>query len=79
MKRQIDDWFYKYMSILLAQPFDVAKTVLQVRSQALEDETIPLEDDVRRQSMYRNTLYSEVWIWEEFLPAPANCRIVSLR
>ena len=25
VKKQIDDWVYRYMSILLAQPFDVAK------------------------------------------------------
>jgi fusion and transport protein UGO1 len=65
IKRQIDDWFYKYMSILLAQPFDVAKTVLQVRSQALEDEAIPLADVRSRQSIYRapgDSAYGDVWM-----------------
>jgi fusion and transport protein UGO1 len=67
IKRQIDDWFYKYMSILLAQPFDVAKTVLQVRSQALENETIPLADVRSRQSIYRapgDSAYGDVWMVE---------------
>jgi fusion and transport protein UGO1 len=65
IKRQIDDWFYKYMSILLAQPFDVAKTVLQVRSQALEDEAIPLADVRSRQPIYRapgDSAYGYVWM-----------------
>ncbi|KAI9047291.1 hypothetical protein LZ554_008740 [Drepanopeziza brunnea f. sp. 'monogermtubi'] len=39
VKKQIDDWFYRYMSILLGQPFDVAKTVLQIRSQVTDDGT----------------------------------------
>jgi fusion and transport protein UGO1 len=60
VKRQIDDWFYKYMSILLAQPFDVAKTVLQVRSQALEDDSIPLADVRSKQSIYRDSTYGDV-------------------
>jgi fusion and transport protein UGO1 len=65
IKRQIDDWFYKYMSILLAQPFDVAKTVLQVRSQALEDEAVQLADVRSRQSIYRapgDSAYGDVWM-----------------
>jgi hypothetical protein len=32
-RKVLDDWMYKYFSILLSQPFDVAKTILQVRSQ----------------------------------------------
>jgi fusion and transport protein UGO1 len=33
VRKVLDDWMYKYFSILLSQPFDVAKTILQVRSQ----------------------------------------------
>jgi fusion and transport protein UGO1 len=60
---KINEGFYKYMSVLLSQPFDVAKTVLQVRSQAGADGSIPIPvaDDMRSQpSSYRNSLYSEV-------------------
>lgn len=32
VKNMLNDCLYKYFSILLSQPFDVAKTVLQVRS-----------------------------------------------
>ena len=33
VQNMLNDCLYKYFSILLSQPFDVAKTVLQVRSQ----------------------------------------------
>ncbi|CAL3970262.1 unnamed protein product [Diplocarpon coronariae] len=55
IKHQIDDWVYKYMSILLGQPFDVAKTVLQIRSQVTDDGTA-VELNPRRQS-YRESAY----------------------
>jgi fusion and transport protein UGO1 len=62
VKRQIDDWFYKYMSVLLSQPFDVAKTVLQVRTQALEDgsEPIIMEELRPRSTCYRDSIYNDV-------------------
>lgn len=41
IKQMLDDAMYKYMSVLIAQPFDVAKTILQVRSQALADPSVP--------------------------------------
>lgn len=60
IRKQVDDWFYKYMSILLAQPFDVAKTILQVKSQALETGTVPEpEDATSQQSRYRNSVYDD--------------------
>ncbi|KAH8775996.1 mitochondrial fusion protein-like protein [Hyaloscypha sp. PMI_1271] len=61
VRKQVDDWFYKYTSILLAQPFDVAKLVLQVRSHDLEDESLPLSirNTGSRQSSYRNSAYSD--------------------
>ncbi|OBT81848.1 hypothetical protein VE02_09705 [Pseudogymnoascus sp. 03VT05] len=40
-KQMLDEAMYKYMSVLIAQPFDVAKTILQVRSQALVDRSVP--------------------------------------
>lgn len=61
VRKQVDDWFYKYMSILLAQPFDVAKTILQVRSQVLEEGLGPVvEDTPRQRSSYRNSIYDDV-------------------
>lgn len=57
VKKQIDDWVYRYMSILLAQPFDVAKTILQIRSQVVDDGTAELKSP--RQS-YRESAYSDV-------------------
>ncbi|PBP23411.1 hypothetical protein BUE80_DR005959 [Diplocarpon rosae] len=57
VKHQIDDWMYRYMSILLGQPFDVAKTVLQIRSQAPDDGTV-VEPSPRRQS-YREPTYRD--------------------
>jgi fusion and transport protein UGO1 len=62
IRKQVDDWFYKYTSILLAQPFDVAKTVLQVRSQDLEDgsNTVSVGATGSRQSSYRDSAYGDV-------------------
>ena len=64
VRKQVDDWFYKYTSILLSQPFDVAKLMLQVRSHELEDESIPLavRNTGSRQSSYRNSAYSDVQV-----------------
>ena len=64
VRKQVDDWFYKYTSILLYQPFDVAKLMLQVRSHELEDESIPLavRNTGSRQSSYRNSAYSDVQV-----------------
>lgn len=33
IRKTVDEWFYLYISILCGQPFDVAKTVLQVKRQ----------------------------------------------
>ena len=62
IRRQVDDWFYKYTSILLSQPFDVAKLMLQVRSHELGDDWIPLavRNSGSRQSSYRNSAYGDV-------------------
>lgn len=45
IRQMLDDAMYKYLAVLLAQPFDVAKTVLQVRSQGL------LEDATSKKTM----------------------------
>lgn len=59
IKKQIDDWVYRYMSILLAQPFDVAKTILQVRSQVVDDGIGSAEVKSPRQ-ITRESAYSDV-------------------
>jgi fusion and transport protein UGO1 len=59
VRKQVDDWFYRYMSVLLSQPFDVAKTVLQVKSHAVEDASRPT-DEVRRQESHRSSKYTDV-------------------
>ncbi len=65
----LDDALYKYLSVLLAQPFEVAKIILQVRHQGLglEDGTIPIdvaEDLRRRTSSSRTSLYADVCIFD---------------
>jgi fusion and transport protein UGO1 len=61
IRKQVDDWFYKYTSVLLAQPFDVAKTILQVKIQALESGLISEPEDTRSQrSSYRDSVYDDV-------------------
>jgi fusion and transport protein UGO1 len=81
VRKQVDEWFYKYTSILLSQPFDVAKLVLQVRSHELEDESIPLavRNTGSRQGTYRNSAYSDVWILNGCKRASANLNTVSFR
>ncbi|RKF62022.1 Mitochondrial fusion and transport protein ugo1 [Erysiphe neolycopersici] len=41
-KKQADELLYRYITILLAQPFDVAKTILQVKYQGPDEETYPV-------------------------------------
>jgi mitochondrial fusion and transport protein UGO1 len=63
IKELLDQALYKYMSVLLAQPFEVAKTILQVRSQAGGDGSIPIADseDMREgSSNYRESMYGDV-------------------
>lgn len=64
----INDGFYKYMSILLSQPFDVAKTILQVRSQDATDGLIstPADDFRSQASSYRDPIYNEVSLLKMF-------------
>ncbi len=68
VRRQVDEWFYKYTSIMLSQPFDVAKLILQVRSHGLEDESIPPagRNNGSRQASYRKSAYGDVWILNRY-------------
>jgi mitochondrial fusion and transport protein UGO1 len=58
----LDDALHKYMSVLLAQPFDVAKTILQVKSQASPDGTIAMADSSMRERHVRprDSMYADV-------------------
>lgn len=63
IKQMLDEAMYKYMSVLIAQPFDVAKTILQVRSQALVDRSIPSfspRNGRQETSDFRESKYDEV-------------------
>ena len=64
VNRQVNEWMYKYFSILLAQPFDVAKTILQVRSQATQSDLATGAEDGRSSSGsgYRDQIHIEVLI-----------------
>ncbi|RFU31535.1 hypothetical protein B7463_g4818, partial [Scytalidium lignicola] len=60
----IDELFYRYITILLAQPFEVAKVVLQVRDQGSRKPSGPTiaPEAVRRiSSSYRDKTYDEVY------------------
>ena len=62
IQEALNDWFYKYTSVLLGQPFDVAKTILQVSSHETEGEASKIRvGDVRSQSSSnRGSNYSDV-------------------
>jgi fusion and transport protein UGO1 len=70
LKSLLDQALYKYTSILLAQPFEVAKTLLQVRSQASGDGTIAANagDDLEKTSNpYRDDAYVGICSLERWL------------
>jgi fusion and transport protein UGO1 len=58
VKDLVDGLLWKYTSALMAQPFDVAKTILQVRSQeeapGVLSSATPTPDLRRRESLYDN-------------------------
>lgn len=70
-KELVDDLMWKYTSVLMAQPFEVAKTILQVRMQddvgglgtslAAHLER-PRAQPSQRQASYRGSAYDEVWL-----------------
>lgn len=64
LKELVDGLLWKYTSALMAQPFDVAKTILQVRSQeetaVLLPQTTASPDLRRRPSEARTPAYQEV-------------------
>ncbi|OIW22506.1 mitochondrial carrier [Coniochaeta ligniaria NRRL 30616] len=64
VKDLLDELLWKYTSVLMAQPFDVAKTILQVRSQddsaALSVPTTPVVETRRTTSDHRSSIYDEL-------------------
>ncbi|CAG8980078.1 hypothetical protein HYALB_00013480 [Hymenoscyphus albidus] len=63
-RRTLDDWMHKYFSILLSQPFDVAKTLLQVKSQGLLDVPKPkpvVEELKTNPAGFRPSSDADVW------------------
>lgn len=64
LKRLVDQALWKYTSVLLAQPFEVAKTVLQVQvASAAHDGSVRgaiAEDMRRRPGSYRCDTYDDV-------------------
>jgi fusion and transport protein UGO1 len=62
VKDLVDELLWKYTSVLMAQPFEVAKTLLQVRSQddAEALDAAPAEEAGHRGPSRGNSLYYEV-------------------
>jgi fusion and transport protein UGO1 len=65
VKDLLDELLWKYTSVLMAQPFDVAKTILQVRSQdqaaaAAATPTAPVDELRRRVSEHASSVYDQV-------------------
>lgn len=70
IKDLLDQALMKYTSVLLAQPFDVSKTILQVRSQTPTDGPIALKDlgnKSRRGGSHRDSQFSDVWTASSFI------------
>ena len=66
MKVLVEQALWKYMSVFLAQPFEVAKTVLQVQLAGQGQKPgskFVLEDDMRRRPGNYRRHSDEVWIW----------------
>lgn len=63
IQQQINQWTTRYFGVLLGQPFDVAKTILQVRYQGTIDAPSVNGSDAGRsssRSSYRNEAYIQV-------------------
>jgi len=65
VKRLLDRALWKYSSVLLAQPFEVAKTVLQVQLDASPHGALN-EDMRRRPTRYREEAY-DVCLLQDFI------------
>lgn len=54
IRRTLDEALYRYVSVLLSQPFDVAKTVLQVKRQDERDAEVRMGDSDRSRDSSRS-------------------------
>jgi fusion and transport protein UGO1 len=65
IRKTLDEALYRYVSVLLSQPFDVAKTVLQVKLQDGQDGDMGVRDGIimrdGAQSRREDRPYSDVW------------------
>lgn len=59
-KKILDQALWKYTSVLLAQPFDVAKTILQVRVAAAHFDAAKSDVKRRQSSRFMDTRYQDV-------------------
>jgi len=65
VKELVDELLWKYTSALMAQPFEVAKTLMQVRAQddlggLAAEAAAAIEDAKQKQSSQRTPTYNEV-------------------
>lgn len=64
VKEVLDELLWKYTSVLMAQPFEVAKTIMQVRKQddlgGLEAAAEAAEEARKRQASQKISMYDEV-------------------
>ncbi|KAI3330544.1 mitochondrial carrier domain-containing protein [Ustulina deusta] len=72
IRQFVDELLWKYTSVLMAQPFEVAKTILQVRSQDdLGGLDAPPVDVVKPSiASPRNSILSDTGVWQR--DAPVN-------
>ena len=63
VKDFIDDLLWKYSSVLMAQPFEVAKTILQVRSQEEVVENEPETPKLEKRSSYETPMPEVRFAW----------------
>jgi fusion and transport protein UGO1 len=64
VKEVLDELLWKYTSVLMAQPFEVAKTIMQVRAQddlgGLEAAAVAAAESKQRQASQKIHIYDEV-------------------
>lgn len=64
IRKTLDEALYRYVSVLLSQPFDVAKTVLQVKKQDDRDgEISKIDSDGLRGAHARNEFTGDSHVW----------------
>ncbi|KAK1778649.1 mitochondrial carrier domain-containing protein [Copromyces sp. CBS 386.78] len=67
VKEVLDELLWKYMSVFMAQPFEVAKTIMQVRAQ---DDVGGLEALAREQAKHKAATNQKIRMYDEDTPSP---------